>query len=109
MQLRNRKEMFRVDISEGRGWDGIAEQHSLHESSEAASRESELKLLEHAISQLSEDQRICIEMFYLKKYCYQDVAEIGGYTMNEVKSHIQNGKRNLKLFMMKHRHETADN
>lgn len=107
MQLRSRKDMIRVDAAEGRGWDVIAEPH-LHDSGyENNAHESELGLLEEAIGQLSEDQRICIEMFYLKKFCYQDVAEIGGYTLNEVKSHIQNGKRNLKIYITRRNHETT--
>ncbi len=72
------------------------------------SKESQLQLLEEAITHLNEEQRICIELFYLKKYCYQDVAEIAGFTMNEVKSFIQNGKRNLKNYMMKKNHELSD-
>lgn len=53
--------------------------------------------LEMELCNLSHEQRSCIELFYLKDKCYQEVAEITGYTMNQVKSHIQNGKRNLKL------------
>lgn len=107
MQLRSRKDMIRVDAMEGSGWDGIDGARIQDEGYEKNTRESELSLLEDAIGQLSEDQRICIEMFYLKKFCYQDVAEIGGYTLNEVKSHIQNGKRNLKIYMTKKYHETT--
>jgi len=69
--------------------------------------EEKLSLLEEGISLLNEEQRICIELFYLKKYCYQDVSEISGFTMNEVKSYIQNGKRNLKNYMLKQQHENG--
>lgn len=46
---------------------------------------------------LKEPQRRCIELFYLEDKSYQEVSEITGYTLNEVKSHVQNGKRNLKI------------
>lgn len=46
---------------------------------------------------LREPQRRCIELVYLEEKSYQEVSEITGYTMNEVKSHVQNGKRNLKI------------
>jgi len=62
-------------------------------------KEIELNNLEKAINELNSNQKICIELFYLKEKCYQEVAEITGYSMNEVKSYIQNGKRNLKIIL----------
>ncbi|RPH31725.1 MAG: sigma-70 family RNA polymerase sigma factor [Bacteroidales bacterium] len=59
--------------------------------------EEKIDNLEMELCNLSHEQRSCIELFYLKDKCYQEVAEITGYTMNQVKSHIQNGKRNLKI------------
>jgi len=58
-----------------------------------------LSHLGSAIEQLNEEQRSCIELFYLKGKCYSDVAETTGYSLNEVKSYIQNGKRNLKIYI----------
>ena len=55
--------------------------------------------LEMELCNLSHEQRTCIELFYLKDKCYQEVATITGYTLNQVKSHIQNGKRNLKIYL----------
>jgi len=46
---------------------------------------------------LKEPQRRCIELVYLEDKSYQEVSEITGYSLNEVKSHVQNGKRNLKI------------
>jgi len=48
---------------------------------------------------LKENQRICIELFYLKDMSYQDIADATNFTLNEIKSYIQNGKRNLKLLL----------
>lgn len=62
-------------------------------------KEQQLQLMEKGLSQLNEPQRICMELFYLKEKCYKEIADETGYSMNEVKSYIQNGKRNLKLFM----------
>jgi len=56
-------------------------------------------ILQQAISNLNDEQRTCIELFYYKRKPYQEVASITGYDLNKVKSAIQNGKRNLKLFM----------
>ena len=60
-------------------------------------KEKQFTLLEKAITELNEDQRRCIELFYLKEKSYIEISELTGYTLNEVKSFIQNGKRNLKI------------
>jgi RNA polymerase sigma-70 factor (ECF subfamily) len=65
--------------------------------------EGEVSLLENAILQLNESQKACIELFYLQEQSYKEVADNTGYSMNEVKSHIQNGKRNLRIFIEKAR------
>jgi len=107
MQLRSRKAMLYVDDEEGNGMEAIMDsQTELHPLSERK-LEEQLQLLEQGIETLNEEQRICIDLFYLKKYCYQDVAEISGFSLNEVKSYIQNGKRNLKIYMMKNSHELS--
>jgi RNA polymerase sigma-70 factor (ECF subfamily) len=60
-------------------------------------REQEYALLEKALADLDEGQRICIELFYLKDKSYTQIVELTNYDLNKVKSYIQNGKRNLKL------------
>jgi RNA polymerase sigma-70 factor (ECF subfamily) len=52
-----------------------------------------------SIKQLSTEQQQCVTLFYLEKKSYVEVAEITGYSMMQVKSHLQNGKRNLKILM----------
>jgi RNA polymerase sigma-70 factor (ECF subfamily) len=55
--------------------------------------------LEEAIGELNEEQRTCVSLFYLQKKSYQQIAEITGYSQMQVKSYIQNGKRNLKIIL----------
>lgn len=55
--------------------------------------------LSTGMDSLKEEQRTCVEMFYLRDMSYQQIADETGYSMNEVKSYIQNGKRNLKNFI----------
>lgn len=62
-------------------------------------KEDELKKLSQALSQLPDHQRQCIELFYLEQKCYKDIADQTGYDIKAVKSHIQNGKRNLKIYL----------
>ena len=49
-----------------------------------------------AIAELNDEQKQCVTLFYLDKKSYTQIAEATGYSMMQVKSHIQNGKRNLK-------------
>jgi RNA polymerase sigma factor (sigma-70 family) len=62
-------------------------------------KEESLLDLEKAILMLSKEQRICIELFYLKKKSYLEIVEITGDSYRQVKSNIQNGKRNLKILL----------
>lgn len=65
----------------------------------AALREVQLSRLEQALKQLNEEQQKCLELFYLQQKCYKDVSQETGYSMKQVKSYIQNGKRNLKKLL----------
>ena len=49
-----------------------------------------------AIEELNEEQKQCVTLFYLDKKSYTQIADTTGYSMMQVKSYIQNGKRNLK-------------
>jgi RNA polymerase sigma-70 factor (ECF subfamily) len=62
-------------------------------------KEAQIVLLEHAVALLSEDQKVCIELFYLQNKSYNEITVLTGLSPNDVKSKIQNGKRNLKLLM----------
>lgn len=57
--------------------------------------------LDEAIEFLNEEQKKCIRLFYLEEKSYAEVVAITGYNMNQVKSFIQNGKRNLKNYLLK--------
>lgn len=76
-------------------------ENPLEEGNEAREREEKLVLLEACLPQLNEEQRVCVLKFYLEKKSYQTIAEETGYSLLQVKSYIQNGKRNLKLLMEK--------
>lgn len=73
--------------------------------SEAQERERALTNMERAMLQLKPEHRQCIDLFYLQKKCYADVAEATGFSLKQVKSHLQNGKRNLRILMTKN-HES---
>jgi RNA polymerase sigma factor (sigma-70 family) len=52
--------------------------------------------LHQCIEQLPDKQQVCIRMFYFEKRSYADICEVTLLSMDHVRSHIQNGRRNLK-------------
>lgn len=58
-----------------------------------------LELMETSLKELNPEQQQCVTLFYLQKKSYQEITEITGYSMLQVKSYIQNGKRNLKILI----------
>ncbi|MFH1120866.1 MAG: sigma-70 family RNA polymerase sigma factor [Bacteroidota bacterium] len=59
--------------------------------------EERIRKLHMAVGDLSPGQQQCLLLFYLEGKSYLQITESTGFTMNEVKSFIQNGKRNLKI------------
>jgi RNA polymerase sigma-70 factor (ECF subfamily) len=66
-----------------------------------------LDLMEESLKELNPEQQQCVTLFYLQKKSYQEVSAETGYTLLQVKSYIQNGKRNLKLLIEKKISEPA--
>jgi RNA polymerase sigma factor (sigma-70 family) len=64
-------------------------------------KEENFQMLEYCLSTLTEEQRNAIQMFYLEGKCYNEIVEITGQDWNQVRSFIQNGRRNLKNCMEK--------
>lgn len=60
-----------------------------------------LELMETAIQELNTEQQQCVILFYLEKRSYQEISDTTGFTLMQVKSYIQNGKRNLKILIEK--------
>ena len=65
----------------------------------AAEKEHSLNLLELSLVELNPAQKTCVTLFYLQKKSYQEIVESTGFSLLQVKSYIQNGKRNLKLLV----------
>jgi RNA polymerase sigma-70 factor (ECF subfamily) len=55
------------------------------------------KALADCIEKLKDEQKKCIMQFYYEDKCYNEISKNLGINENKVKSHLQNGKRNLKL------------
>lgn len=64
-------------------------------------KEKMLTLIEASMDELSMEQKTCITLFYLEKKSYQEIVAKTGYNLMQVKSNIQNGKRNMKISIEK--------
>jgi RNA polymerase sigma-70 factor (ECF subfamily) len=90
MKLRNKKFPAKmVDIAE--------ESVAAGEDPDFLRKENRLQQLELALKDLNPEQKKCIGLFYLQKKSYQEIAAETGFSILQVKSYIQNGKRNLRL------------
>ena len=94
MQLRSGKKMETVNLD-----DFMEFTPFVHPDEN--NREEALQALERCIDKLPAAQKQSVDLFYLKEQCYKEICSATGFTMNEVKSYIQNGKRNLKICLEK--------
>jgi RNA polymerase sigma-70 factor (ECF subfamily) len=68
-----------------------------HLLNEVLEREATFKKLEDCMERLPADQAQSIRLFFEQKKCYNEIVAITGYEWKQVRSYIQNGKRNLKI------------
>jgi len=94
MKLRD-KGKYHVAIDE-RTMTAAAEADTKHVYLE---KDKKLDNLAAALLQLNAEQQLCVTLFYLEKKSYQQITELTDFDLMQVKSHIQNGKRNLRLIM----------
>lgn len=62
-------------------------------------KEENLTKMEYCLGTLTDDQQKAIRLFYLDGKCYNEIVEITGFEWNQIRSFIQNGRRNLKNCM----------
>ena len=64
-------------------------------------KERILNRLNEAVDTLPKEQKTCIELFYLGGKSYAEIIESTGYDFKQIKSYLQNGRRNLKNYLSK--------
>jgi RNA polymerase sigma-70 factor (ECF subfamily) len=95
MQLRSPRNMKTTEFNA----DFMQSNQTTHLENGVLEKEENFKKLEECMGQLTMEQKQSIELFFLEKKCYNEIADITGYEWSKVRSYIQNGKRNLKLCM----------
>ncbi len=96
MELRRNKRIELVPITEN----NVEEEASVIE--EKILLETKIETLLKEIENLKPAQKECMKLFYLKKMSYREITSSTNYSEKEVKSYIQNGKRNLKNQLINH-------
>ncbi|MEN9952243.1 MAG: hypothetical protein RLZZ520_511 [Bacteroidota bacterium] len=98
MQLRGKGQqtVFMESLPEDLGGDFTSQEH-LDEKENVL--EQKIETLGNAIQHLNPEQKSCIDLFYLQKLSYREIEEKTGFSFQQVKSHIQNGKRNLRIYL----------
>ena len=103
MYLRSRKSKLAHQQELKKDLDVLMESAMTVHPDGVSDTELQLREMEDSLDAINENQRRCLELFYLELKCYKEVVEITGFTLKEVKSFIQNGKRNLKILMSKNK------
>ena len=62
-------------------------------------KEQQFNKMDECIEGLKNGQKSSIKLFYYENKCYQEIAAITSTDVLQVKSAIQNGRRNLKICM----------
>ncbi len=96
MKIRDRQGKIPVELT-----DKLHTADEVNNKQELIEKDTTLALIEEGLQELNEEQRLCLTLFYLEKKSYHEIADITGYSLLQVKSFIQNGKRNLKLSVEK--------
>ncbi|MBK7098605.1 MAG: sigma-70 family RNA polymerase sigma factor [Sphingobacteriales bacterium] len=104
--LRDKKKLYHEEISDK---NNIYNDFTIGHEFTNAKNDIPIELLEVALKELNTEQKQCITLFYLQKNSYQEVSDVTGYSLLQVKSFIQNGKRNLKISIEKKLKQSQNN
>ena len=94
MQLRTPKNLKTVEFKT----DLVQNEDNVHLNG-VLEKEENFQKMEYCLGTLTDEQQQAIRLFYLEGKCYNEIVEITGQEWNQVRSCIQNGRRNLKICM----------
>lgn len=97
MKLRERQGKITLEITDR----FTAKQEDETDLQSLVQNDHTLELMAVALKELNPEQQQCVTLFYLQKKSYHEVSNATGYNLLQVKSYIQNGKRNLKILIEK--------
>ena len=94
MYLRSQKNKSPISLDEF-----VKFPEELHQYEHQDEKERQLTAMESCLEKLPDKQQQSVRLFFLEEKCYKEISDSTGYSLNEVKSYIQNGKRNLRNCM----------
>ena len=96
MQLRDKPGKNTIEVK-----DSIPAEADETDKESLLLNEKTYEYMGEALKELNAEQQLCVTLFYMEKKSYQQITEQTGYSMMQVKSHIQNGKRNMRILIEK--------
>ena len=96
MQLRDKPGKNTIEVK-----DSIPAETDETDKESLLLNEKTYEYMGEALKELNADQQLCVTLFYMERKSYQQITEQTGYSMMQVKSHIQNGKRNMRILIEK--------
>lgn len=93
MQLRKESKQFQLSY-DSNFMQSEAFLHPMDEVVEGDERENKLQ---GCLDQLSDEQKQCIDLFYYQGKSYKEIADMKTEEVGRIRSHIQNGRRNLRI------------
>jgi len=97
MKLRDRQSKIPVELTERL----TAAPEEITDRQALMHNDLTMEVMETSLKELNPEQQQCVTLFYLEKKSYQEITVITGFSILQVKSYIQNGKRNLRILIEK--------
>ncbi len=98
LMILRKKKLPTLGLEKGNLENRMELSENLHFTEDAESKTQELH---KALEKLPSEQETCMRLFFFEEKTYKEIVELTGYEMQKVKSHLQNGKRMLKILMEK--------
>lgn len=96
MKIREKNGRVLIELS-----DKMASSEELFSKNELYEKDKTFSIINEGLNELNAHQKLCVSLFYLQKKSYDEITHLTGLNLLQVKSYIQNGKRNLKLIVEK--------
>jgi len=97
MKLRDRQSKIPVELTENLA---VAQEETT-DWQKRVQNDLTFEMMESSLKELNPEQQQCVTLFYLEKKSYREISDTTGFSSLQVKSYIQNGKRNLRILIEK--------
>jgi RNA polymerase sigma-70 factor (ECF subfamily) len=59
---------------------------------------AEINSMEIEVKQLKIQQDKCAELFFIQQKCFQEIADITGWKIAQIRRHVKNAKRKANIY-----------